>query len=153
MGYCCHQYQSTVSTILRDCDKHMYDIHPGKQVLCLEGMGGFSIPYLGYIEAAVKIPPITDYDECVPMLILKSSFLYSLRVLIQLGITVLDRTVMRITVEELAHASDTLQQTYMSTMVTARVAGTVEMKDNAIPTIGAPLVTTKPIMIPPFGCK
>ena len=78
---------------------------------------------------------------------------YSLRVPIQLGTTVLDRAMARITVEELAHASDTWQQTYMSTMVTARVAGTVEMKDDGIPTIDAPLVTTKPIMIPPFRCK
>ena len=30
----------------------------------------------------------------------------------------------------------------MSTMVTAKAAGTVEMKDDAIPTIDAPLVTT-----------
>ena len=41
----------------------------------------------------------------------------------------------------------------MSTMVTARDAGTVEMKDNAIPTIDASLVITKHIMIPPFRCK
>ena len=59
----------------------------------------------------------------------------------------------RITVEELAHASNTWWQTYMSTMVTTRAAGTVEMKDDGIPTIDAPLVATKPIMIPTFICK
>ena len=59
----------------------------------------------------------------------------------------------RITVEELACASNTWQQTYMGTMVTAKVADTVDMKDDDIPTIDAPLVPTKPIMIPPFGCK
>ena len=41
----------------------------------------------------------------------------------------------------------------MSTMVTARAAGTVDMKDNAIPTTDTPLVTTKPIVIPSFRCK
>ena len=41
-----------------------------------------------------------------PMLILQSSP-YSLRVPIQLGTTVLDRAMARITVEELAHASNT----------------------------------------------
>ena len=65
---------------------------------------GFFIQYLEYIKATVKFPPIKDYDECVPMLILKSSFFYSLRVSIQLGTTVLDRAMARITVEELAHA-------------------------------------------------
>ena len=85
------------------------------------------------------------------MLILKSSSLFSSKV--QLGTTVLDRAMARITVEELAHASDTWWQTYMSTMVTAKVAGRVEMNDDGIPTIDAPLVTTKPMVILPLGCK
>ena len=106
-------------------------------MLHLEGTGGFSIWYLGYIEATVRIPPIKDYDECVPMLIFKSSSPYSLRVPIQLGSTVLDRAMARINVEKLACASDTWQQTNMSTMVTARATGTVEMKDDGIPTIDA----------------
>ena len=55
--------------------------------------------------------------------------------------------------QELAHASNTWQQTCMSTMVTAKVPDTVEMKNDDILTINAPLVTTKPIVIPPFGCK
>ena len=39
-----------VSTISQEfCKQHGYDIHPVKQMLCLEGVGGFSIPYLGYI--------------------------------------------------------------------------------------------------------
>ena len=35
----------------------------------------------------------------------------------------------------------------------ARVPGTVEMKNVDTPSIDAPLVTTKPIVIPPFGCR
>ena len=85
------------------------------------------------------------------MLILTSSSPYSLRVPTQLGTTVLDRA--WITVEELAHASDTWQHTYMSTMVTAKVAGMVEMKNDDVLTTGNPLVTTKPTVILPFGCK
>ena len=57
------------------------------------------------MEASVKIPAIKDYDECVLMLILKSSS-YSLTVPIQLDTTVLDRAMASITVEKLAHASD-----------------------------------------------
>ena len=41
----------------------------------------------------------------------------------------------------------------MSTVVTARVAGKVEIIDDAMLSIDAPLVTTKPIAAPPFGCK
>ena len=47
----------------------------------------------------------------------------------------------RITLEELAYASNTWQQNYMSTMVTAKVAGIFETKNDDIITI-APLVTT-----------
>ena len=38
-------------------------------------------------------------------------------------------------------------------MVTAKATSTVETKDDGIPNIDALLVTTKPIMIPPFGCQ
>ena len=41
----------------------------------------------------------------------------------------------------------------MSTVVNAKVAGTVEMNNNDIPSIDAPSVSTKPIVIPPFRCK
>ena len=73
--------------------------------------------------------------------------------LIQLDTTVWDRAVASITMEELAGASDTWWQTYMSTMVTARAAGTFEMKNNGIPTIDAPLVTAKLIVIPPLDAN
>ena len=108
----------------------------------LQSEGRLTIPYVGYIDAAVRIPPIKRYDECVPMLILKSSP-YRSRVPVQLGTTVLDRAMARITG----------WQTYKSTMVTAKVAGMVEMKNNDILTIDAPLVTTKPTMILSFRCK
>ena len=38
-------------------------------------------------------------------------------------------------------------------MITAKAAGTVEMKKDDILTIDTPWVTTKPTVIPPFGCK
>ena len=75
-------------------------------MLHLEGMGGSPFCTWGIGEVIVRIPPIKSYDECIPMLILKSSH-YSLRVPVQCGTTVLDRAMARITVEELAHASNT----------------------------------------------
>ena len=139
-----------VSTITWEfCEQHGYDIHPVKQMLHLQGMGGFSIPYLSYIEATVRILPIKNYDECI----LKSSSPFSLRVPVQLGTTVLDRVMANMTKEELTHASNTRQQTCMSTVVMVRVAGTVKMKNDDTSSLNAPLVTAKPIVIPPFGCK
>ena len=38
-------------------EQHRYGIHPVNPMLHLEGTGGFSISYLGYIQAIIKIPP------------------------------------------------------------------------------------------------
>ena len=41
----------------------------------------------------------------------------------------------------------------MSTMVMAEVAGSVDTNHDKTLSINAPLVSTKNIVIPPFGCK
>ena len=129
------------------CEEQRYEIHPVKQMCAFRGNRGITIPYLRYMEATVRIPPIKGYDECIQMLTIKFSP-YSSRVPIQLVTTVLDRAMARITLEELAHASDTWQQTYMSTMVTTKAAGTFEIKNEDILTIDAHLVANKPTMGP-----
>ena len=97
-----------VTTITEEfCKQHGYDINPIKQMLHLEGKGGFCIQYLGYIETTARITPIKNYDECVPVLILKSSSPFSSRVPVQLGPTVLDRAIAKITIEEIACTSYT----------------------------------------------
>ena len=89
---------------------------------------------IALFDTGTQVSTIT-YDEWVLMLVLKSSSPYSSRVPILLGTTVLDRAMARITVEELACANDTWQKTYISTMVTSKVSGTVEMKDDDPPLI------------------
>ena len=62
--------RAQVSTLTWDfSEEHRYKIHPVKQMIHLERTGGFTIPYMGYIEATVKIMAIKGYDECVPMFI------------------------------------------------------------------------------------
>ena len=139
-----------VSINTRDfCEQHGYDIYLMKQILCLEGMVGFSIPYLGYIEATVRIPPIKVYVECVPMLVLKSFSPFSSRVPVQLGTMVLDWAMAKIMVEELTHSSSMCCQIYMSTVTTAGAAGTAEQGCHNTPIIDNPLVTMKYVVIPP----
>ena len=84
------------------------------------------------------------------MLDLKSSSPLSSWVPVQLGTTLLDRAMAKITIEELTPASNMWQQTYMSTVVMARVAGSVEMNHDNTPSIDVPLLTTKHIVIPPL---
>ena len=87
------------------------------------------------------------------MLVLKSSSPFSLRVPVQLGTTVLDRAMARITVEELVCASSMWQQTHMGTVVMAEVARTVRMKNDDTPYINVPLVMTKSTVIPPLDAS
>ena len=74
----------------------------------------------------------------------------NLRVPVQLGTMMLDWAMAKIMVEELAHASSMWWQTYMSTMVTAGMAGAAEQGGHNIPLIDAPLVSMKSIVIHPL---
>ena len=135
-----------VSTITQDfCEKYGYDMHPLKEMLHLEGMGGFSIHYWGHIEAIIRIPLIKDYEQYVPMLVLKSLSPFSSWVPVKL-----DNKIM---VEELAHASSMWHQTYMSTMVTDGATGTIKQGGQETPFINTPLVTMKSIVIPSLGVQ
>ena len=56
-----------VSTITWDfCEQHGYGIHTMKQMLHLEGTGGFWIPYLGHIEALIRIPQLKTTKNMFP---------------------------------------------------------------------------------------
>ena len=57
----------------------------------------------------------------------------------------------RIIIEEMAKVDATWWQTHMSTVVTAKAALPTKCFD--LTKINSDLVTAKPIMIPPFGCK
>ena len=139
-----------MSTITRDfCEWHMYDVSPMKQMLCLEGTGGLSIPYLGYIEATIRIPPIKDCWGMCSHDGPKFSSPFCSKVPVKLGTVVLDQTIAKITVEP-THASNTWWQTYMSTMVVAGAAGAAEQGYHKTPIIDAPMVTAKSIVIPPL---
>ena len=87
------------------------------------------------------------------MLTLNSSSCFSSHIPVQLGTNVLDMAMAKISIKELACASDTWQHPYMRTVVTGRVAGTVEVKTNETRSINTPLIITKPIMRPPLDAS
>ena len=106
----CHALIDTrtkVSTISQDlCPSHVYDILSMTQMLKLEQTGGFSKPYLGYVEACIRIPQIKEYDRCVLLPVLKVAP-YSNWVPIQIGTTIIERAMQKITSEELNKADST----------------------------------------------
>ena len=61
---------------------------------------------MGYVEAVVKIPWISQYCECVTMLVLPT-IPYSAMVLVQIDTSVIERAMQKITEAKLAKACDT----------------------------------------------
>ena len=51
------------------CYEHGYKIQPLEHLVPIEGNGGASVPYLGYVEVRMHIPGINSFDKGVPMLI------------------------------------------------------------------------------------
>ena len=51
------------------CYEHGYEIQPLKHLVPIEGSGGASVPYLGYVEVRMCIPGSNSFDRDVLMLI------------------------------------------------------------------------------------
>ena len=51
------------------CDEHGYKTQPLEHLVPIEGSGGASVPYLGYVGVTMHIPGISFFDRDVLMLI------------------------------------------------------------------------------------
>ena len=111
---------------------------------------GFSIPHLGYVESVFKIHQIQDYDEYFLLLVLPTTP-YSTRIPFQIGTTVIDRAIQKITPEELAETDTTWCQTHISMVVTTNAVSAADEFDAS--SIDSTLNTINPVTIPPFECR
>ena len=73
------------------CYEHGYEIWPLEHLVPIEGNGGASVPYLGYVEVRMCIPGINSFDRDVPMLISSTTTQCHQRVPIQVGSHVIDQ--------------------------------------------------------------
>ena len=69
-------------------------------VLETEGLGGSEVPYLGYVEAHLKVPEVGAFDNDVLFLIVPDS-VYTSRVPISLGTLHIDMVINSATKSEL----------------------------------------------------
>ena len=67
----------------------------------VEGTGGGSVPYHGYVEVELMLPEVKDFKECVLMLVIDDSE-YGQRAPIQLGTLHIDMILDQATPDELA---------------------------------------------------
>ena len=72
------------------CYECVYEIQPLEHLVPIEGSGGASVPYLGYVGVRMYIPGINSFDRDVPMLISSTTTQYHERVPTQVGSHVID---------------------------------------------------------------
>ena len=76
------------------------DIKQLQTLIPMEGAGGISVPYLGYVEATLGIPEVEAFDEDCLFLVV-SDHTYGRRVPITIGTLHIDLIIERATKEEL----------------------------------------------------
>ena len=82
------------------CEELALEIQPLHQLLELEGTGGATIPYLGFMEVNFQIPGIQCYNEDVLLLVIPTTT-YSQMVLVVVGSKIVDGALSLITKGEL----------------------------------------------------
>ena len=75
-------------------------IHQLQQLLNIEGTGGGSVPYKGYVEVLLEVPEIPEFKEYILMLVVKDSE-YGNRVPLQLGTLHIDMVLGKANKEQL----------------------------------------------------
>ena len=91
-----------VSTMTKSLSRMMgLRLHKLTKLLTVEGTGGGTVPYHGYVEVELMLPEVKDFKECVLMLVIDDSE-YGQRVPIQLGTLHIDMILDQATPSELA---------------------------------------------------
>ena len=99
--------EAQVSSVSTGFYKHMaWKVHPLDRLLKLEGTGGATIPYLGYVEVNLQIPGIRGYNEDVMHLVIPTTA-YAKKVAVKVGSKIIDRAMRIIIKGELAKATTT----------------------------------------------
>ena len=73
------------------CYECGYKIQPLEHLVPIEGRGGASVPYLGYVEVRMCIPGINSFDRDVLMLVSSTTTPFHQKVPIQVDCHVIDQ--------------------------------------------------------------
>ena len=88
------------------CKELGLEIQPLGWLLELEGTGSAAIPYLRFVEVNLQILGIRGYNEDVLLLAIPTTA-YAERVLVMVGLKIIDRALSCMTAGELTHATAT----------------------------------------------
>ena len=88
----------------------------------IEGSGGTSVPYLGYVGVRMHIPGINSFTRDVLMLISSTSAQYHQRVPIQVGSHVINQVTSCISEEELMSLSQSWKMAYVNIIISKAIS-------------------------------
>ena len=91
-------------------------VHPLGRLLALEGTGGSTIPYLGYVEVNLQIPGIKSYSEDVLLLDIPTTT-YSEKVPVMVGSIIIDRAMGLMTKGEFMRVTATWKQAHFGVVM------------------------------------
>ena len=99
------------------CHECGYKIQPLEHLVPIEGSGGASVPYLGYVGVRMCIPGINSFEWDVLMLVSSTTTQYHQGVPIQVGIHVINKVTSCISEEGLQSLSQSWKMAYVSTII------------------------------------
>ena len=154
------------------CEDLAPQIQPLGQLLELEGTGGSTILYLGFVEVNFQIPGIENYNEDVLLLVIPNTA-YSEMVLVMIGSKIIDRAMSIITEGKLMKATTTWRQAHFGAVMSGLLqlphmgsnrtgmvkevihsslkSDTMEVKEFCQDNVRGPACTTQKVTIPPFS--
>ena len=128
------------------CYESGYEIQPLEHLVPIEGSGGASVPYLGYVGVRMHIPGINSFDRDVLMLVSPTITRYHQRVLIQVGNCVIDQVTSCISEEELQSLSQSWKTAYVNTIILK--ATSVSDSDFDLDNVRGRVVISEEVTIP-----
>ena len=127
------------------CYEHRYKIQPLEHLVPIEGSGGTSAPYLGYVEVRMYIPEINSFERDV-LLVSSTTIQYHQRLPMQVGSHVIDQVTSCISKEELQSLSQSWKVAYVSAIILK--ATSVSDLESDLDNVRGRVVTCKEVTIP-----
>ena len=128
------------------CYAHRYEIQPLEHLVPIDGSGGASVPYLGYVEVRMHIPGINSFDRNILMFMSSTTTQYHQRVPIQVGSCVINQVTSCISKEELQSLSQSWKVAYVSTKISK--ATSVSDLEFDLDNVRGRVVTCEEVTIP-----
>ena len=128
------------------CYEHGYEIQPLENVVPIEGSGGASVPYFGYVEVRMCIPGINSFVKGVILFISSTTTQYHQRVPIQVGSHVIDQVTSCISEVELQSLSQSWKVAYVSAIISK--ATSVSDLEFDLDNVRDRVVTSEEVTIP-----